>query len=384
MKAAVESRLSPGQQQTIYVNRLLLLLLAGRASVARDLLQQLLKRCASELHLALGCRSWSVSGSAASRYPDAQSLQIVRVTMLVREGKLQEAASMLQSLPGEASAEVQLLQAQIALESADPAKVAALPVAELTLWVLRGLLSAYERSSCMQAAEILAGVSSREVREKPAFITTFAAVLEAAGRAEAALSLVSSAQAAQPAAKSRPEKSTAGAAQALLPILARLQLKVLLAPLLQLWLRLCRGGRDSQEVHCCRTGRRRRGCFQYLQAPASHGLLCSLGRSGGAAGGRGSGTRSSCRDLSARPSGGPAGNGTGRSRQPRSCGCAPLQHWIPRNEGLRREPWQADGSIRSRHQSHGQRGGRPEGRRGGCHQEAQEEEAEAAAQELRP
>ncbi len=50
LKPGVEQRLSVAQQQSLYTNRVLLQLLAGRHQSARDLTQQLLRRFSSPQH----------------------------------------------------------------------------------------------------------------------------------------------------------------------------------------------------------------------------------------------------------------------------------------------------------------------------------------------
>lgn len=85
----------------------------------------------------------------------------------------------------------------------------------------------------MQAAEILAGVSDAKLTSKPAFIASRAAILEAAGKADSALELVEGAYKRSLENKQQPAAGKKAVDTALLPILARLQLRVsfFLAPL---------------------------------------------------------------------------------------------------------------------------------------------------------
>lgn len=57
------------------------------------------------------------------RYPDSCSLLLLRAALLAREGKLQEAAAILEASTAQQTAALQLSRAQLALQSADTAKV---------------------------------------------------------------------------------------------------------------------------------------------------------------------------------------------------------------------------------------------------------------------
>jgi len=89
-----------------------------------------------------------------------------------------------------------------------------------------------EKIVLVQATRILGEVLPRELRSRPAFVSTQAAVLEAMGKEATALEVASRLQQTELGDKSRGKSKAEKAAisRGLLPLLARLQLKVHIPP----------------------------------------------------------------------------------------------------------------------------------------------------------
>lgn len=79
---------------------------------------------------------------------------------------------------------------------------------------------------CPQASEILSALESKELTRRPAFVATQAAFLEASDQGDAALELVTRVQEAELADRQKTKPEKAIISKGVLPIIARLQLKV--------------------------------------------------------------------------------------------------------------------------------------------------------------
>jgi hypothetical protein len=82
----------------------------------------------------------------------------------------------------------------------------------------------------VQASRILGEAVPSELRSRPGFVSTQAAVLEGMGKEATALEVASRLQQTQPGDKSKSKAEKAAISRGLLPLLARLQLKVPILP----------------------------------------------------------------------------------------------------------------------------------------------------------
>ncbi|KAK9908732.1 hypothetical protein WJX75_002041 [Coccomyxa subellipsoidea] len=174
MKTSLERRLSQAQKEVMYANYALLLLLAGRNDAAREITTFLMK--------------WA---------PESEHVLLVVAAMLARDGKLDEATSLLASSSATGCA---LMRAQLAVGAGD----------------------------LQQALEALQQIGDVAWLKRPAAVATQIAFLEAVDDVDSARKLLKDAIAAQKAGKAgkaKPGKEEVLAEAFLFQSLAKLQLK---------------------------------------------------------------------------------------------------------------------------------------------------------------
>ncbi|CAL8460581.1 g110 [Coccomyxa elongata] len=174
MKVTLERRLSQAQKESIYANYALLLLLAGRSDAAREFTASLMK--------------WA---------PESERVLLVVAAQLARDGKVDEATSLLASSTATGCA---LMRAQLAIEAGD----------------------------AKQASEALQQAGDAAWLKQPALVATQVAFLEALDDVTTARKLLEEAIAAQQSgkpAKAQPSSEAVSAEAFLYQSLAKLQLK---------------------------------------------------------------------------------------------------------------------------------------------------------------